>query len=93
MYQKIINNSDRCLTMLEKIRTVFRQRIETLDWLSDATRQEALKKLEAMQFFVGVPDNLSEGEFTLDEGNTLVEDVLSIIAQNEAIRHNMCGKN
>ena len=82
----------RCLTMLEKMRTVFRQRIETLDWLSDATRQEALKKLEAMQFFVGVPDNLSEGEFTLDEGNTLVEDVLSIIAQNEAIRHNMCGK-
>ena len=84
--------ADRCLTMLEKLRTVFRQRIETLDWLSDATRQEALKKLEAMQFFVGVPDNLSEGEFTLDEGNTLVEDALSIIAQNEAIKHNMCGK-
>ena len=84
--------ADRCLTMLEKLRTVFRQRIETLDWLSDATRQEALKKLEAMQFFVGVPDNLSEGEFTLDEGNTLVEDALSIMAQNEAIRHNMCGK-
>ena len=78
--------------MLEKLRTVFRQRIETLDWLSDATRQEALKKLEAMQFFVGMPDNLSEGEFTLDEGNTLVEDALSIMAQNEAIRHNMCGK-
>ena len=84
--------ADRCLTMLEELRTVFRQRIETLDWLSDATRQEALKKLEAMQFFVGMPDNLSEGEFTLDEGNTLVEDALSIIAQNEAIRHNMCGK-
>ena len=84
--------ADRCLTMLEKLRTVFRQRIETLDWLSDATRQEALKKLEAMQFFVGMPDNLSEGEFTLDEGNTLVEDALSIMAQNEAIRHNMCGK-
>ena len=84
--------ADRCLTMLEKLRTVFRQRIETLDWLSDATRQEALKKLEAMQFYIGVPDNLSEGEFTLDEGNTLVEDALSIIAQNEAIRHNMCGK-
>ncbi len=84
--------ADRCLTMLEKMRTVFRQRLETLDWLSDATRQEALKKLEAMQFFVGMPDNLSEGEFTLDEGNTLVEDALSIIAQNEAIRHNMCGK-
>ena len=84
--------ADRCLTMLEKLRTVFRQRIETLDWLSDATRQEALKKLEAMQFFVGMPDNLSEGEFTLDEKNTLVEDVLSIMAQNEAIRHNMCGK-
>ena len=84
--------ADRCLTMLEELRTVFRQRIETLDWLSDATRQEALKKLEAMQFFVGMPDNLSEGEFTLDEGNTLVEDALSIMAQNEAIRHNMCGK-
>ena len=83
---------DRCRTMLEEMRTLFRQRIETLDWLSDATRQEALKKLEAMRFYVGMPDKFSEGEFTLDEGNTLVLDALDIIAQNEAIKHRLCGK-
>ena len=83
---------DRCLTILEEMRTLFHQRIETLDWLSDATRQEALKKLEAMQFHVGIPDNLSEGKFTLDEGNTLVEDALSIMEQDFAIKHRLCGK-
>ena len=83
---------DRCSTMLEEMRTLLRQRIETLDWLSDATRQEALKKLEAMQFYVGLPDNFGEDEFTLDDDNTLVQDVLSIMAQNETIKRKLCGK-
>ena len=83
---------DRCRTMMEQMRTLFRQRIETLDWLSDDTRQEALKKLEAMQFFIGMPDNFNDGEFTLDERNTLVEDALDIIAQNEAFKLRLCGK-
>ena len=82
---------DRCRTMLEELRTVFRQRIETLDWLSDATRQEALKKLEAMQFYVGMPDSFSEGEFTLDDDYTLVQDALSIMEQDFAIKHRLCG--
>ena len=84
--------ADRCRTMMEQMRTLFRQRIKTLDWLSDATRQEALKKVETMEFYIGMPDNFSEGEFTLDEGNTLVEDALDIIAQNEAIKRRLCGK-
>ena len=91
--QKISQNgADRCRTMMEQMRTLFRQRIETLDWLSDATRQEALKKLEAMHFYIGMPDNFSEGEFTLDESNTLVVDALDIIAQNETIKRRLCGK-
>ncbi len=91
--QKISQSgADRCRTMMEQMRTLFRQRIETLDWLSDATRQEALKKLEAMHFYVGVPEQLSPGEFTLDESNTLVLDALDIIAQNETIKRRLCGK-
>ena len=69
---------DRCRTMLEEMRTLFHQRIETLDWLSDATRQEALKKLEAMQFYVGMPDKFCEGEFTFADDYTLVQDALSM---------------
>jgi predicted metalloendopeptidase len=78
------NQVEVCTASLEELRTVFQKRLEKLDWLSDATRQAALDKLKAMKFNVGVPDRFIDGEFTLDEKNTLVEDALSLMQQNMA---------
>ena len=36
--------------MCEEIRDVFRTRIEALDWMSDATKEMALRKLETIDF-------------------------------------------
>ena len=42
-----------CQDILERMRQIFIQRIDSLDWMSDATKAEARKKAEAMKFYSG----------------------------------------
>jgi putative endopeptidase len=42
--------------MVEAIRAAYKDRIEKLDWMSDSTKQKALKKLAAIKKKVGYPD-------------------------------------
>ena len=44
------------IQMCEEFRSALARRIERLDWMTDATKQRALQKLEAVYFFVGYPD-------------------------------------
>ncbi|WP_428927701.1 M13 family metallopeptidase [Marinibacterium sp. SX1] len=44
------------LDMIERIKAVFRRRIEGSDWLSDPTRAEALRKIDQFYYKVGYPD-------------------------------------
>jgi putative endopeptidase len=46
----------RALEMVENLRAALRDRIRTLDWMSDATREAALAKLNAFQIKIGYPD-------------------------------------
>lgn len=72
--------------MCEEIRDVFRARIEALDWMSDATKEMALRKLEAMDFYIGGPD-ASNAASALDEAGILApEDGGSYFANAMAIR-------
>lgn len=72
--------------MCEEIRDVFRTRIEALDWMSDATKEMALRKLEAMDFYIGGPD-ASNAASALDEAGILApEDGGSYFANAMAIR-------
>ncbi|MCB0431413.1 MAG: M13 family metallopeptidase [Flavobacteriales bacterium] len=43
-------------TMVENLRTAFRNRITNLEWMSDDTRQAALKKLDAFSYKIGYPN-------------------------------------
>ena len=56
--------------MCEEIRDAFRTRIEALDWMSDATKEMALRKLEAMDFYIGGPDAANDAS-ALDEAEIL----------------------
>ncbi|MBS1565226.1 MAG: M13 family metallopeptidase, partial [Bacteroidetes bacterium] len=42
--------------MVEAVRAAYKERIEKLDWMSDSTKQKALKKLAAIKKKVGYPD-------------------------------------
>lgn len=56
--------------MCGEIRDAFRTRIEALDWMSDATKEMALRKLEAMDFYIGGPDSENAAS-ALDEAGIL----------------------
>jgi predicted metalloendopeptidase len=42
--------------MVEKIKAAFAKRVQALDWMAPATKQEALKKVETIVVGVGYPD-------------------------------------
>jgi len=44
------------LAIVEQIRRAYRERIAELDWMSDATKAYATKKLDAMKVLIGYPD-------------------------------------
>lgn len=49
--------------MVRQFIDVYRERIDKLDWMSEATKKEAVHKLETMKFFIGYPDKWDD---TLD---------------------------
>jgi len=48
---------ERALAQIRSIQTALRDDISKLDWMSDQTRQEALRKLEVFRIKVGYPDH------------------------------------
>ena len=47
---------ERALAQIRSIQTALRDDISSLDWMTDATRQEALRKLEVFRIKIGYPD-------------------------------------
>lgn len=43
--------------MVEDIRSVYLERIESNDWMSEDTKQKAIEKLNAFRYKIGYPDN------------------------------------
>ena len=50
----------QCYDILERMRKTFIQRLEKLDWMTDATKAEARKKAEATKFYVGYPEKWND---------------------------------
>ena len=50
----------RALTMVSNLQAALRDRISTLDWMSEATRKEALAKLTAFRVKIGYPDRFRD---------------------------------
>lgn len=46
----------RMLDLVNNLQAVYRERIQKLDWMSDATKQKALAKLDAFTKKIGYPD-------------------------------------
>ncbi len=47
---------EKALAMVENIKVAFGERIKNLDWMSDTTKQQALKKLSTFSVKIGYPD-------------------------------------
>ncbi len=64
----------RALEMINNLKAALADRIKTLDWMDEPTKQEALKKLAAMNVKIGYPDkwrdysllNIDRGPYVLN---------------------------
>ena len=69
----------RALAHCEQMRETFRHRIDASTWMSDASKQSARRKLDAMTFNVGCPDQwMPEGLPDLSACETILDDVLAL---------------
>ena len=86
-------NQQECLDDLERLRGKMSQRIQNLDWMSDATKEAAQEKLQKMHFYAGVPEKLIvKGAFNLT-GETLLEDIIQARTQCAALTNSYVGKH
>ena len=86
-------NQQECLADLERLRGKMSQRIQNLDWMSDATKEAAQEKLRKMHFYAGVPEKLIvKGAFNLT-GETLLEDMMQARTQCTALTNSYVGKH
>lgn len=63
----------------EDLRATFRTRIQNNEWISDASKQNAIDKLDAMVFNIGAPETwMEEGFADLSNEETLLDDVRAL---------------
>lgn len=69
--------------MCEEFRSRFAQRLDRLEWLSDATRQRAHKKLQAVVFIAGEPNEWNRDFFVtgMPDGLTCYESALWVLSE------------
>lgn len=82
-----------CEDILERMRKIFIQRIDNLDWMGEATKAEARKKAEAMKFYIGYPEQWDDAMTPAADGDCLLETVTRL--RQDAIQKNfsMAGKS
>ncbi|MDO8541969.1 MAG: M13 family metallopeptidase [Opitutaceae bacterium] len=75
----------RTLAMVDNIRAALRERLQSLDWIDDATRARALVKLDAMGVKIGYPDTWSDDRsLEIDRGSY----VLNVFRAREHVARN-----
>lgn len=74
------------LDMVKKMIGVFKKRLETNDWLSEATKQKAVLKLSTIGLNVGYPDSIPARytKFIVDEDEDLLSNALRFRSLNAA---------
>ena len=85
-------NQQECLDDLERLRVKMAQRIRDLDWMTDATKEAALQKLQKMRFYAGVPEELIVKDAFNLTGETFLEDMMQARAQASALVSSYVGK-
>jgi putative endopeptidase len=83
---------DRMVVMIENLRSAFRVRIKNLDWMSEETKQEALKKLDAINYKIGYPDEWKDYTGLEISRDDLIGNLRSINAFDNDYQLNRIGK-
>jgi putative endopeptidase len=68
---------EKLLEIGNAIRTVYAERMKTLDWMSEATKEKAVKKLNAVIMKVGYPDKWKDLSSMQIDRSSYVKNVMS----------------
>ena len=72
-------NKQRVLTIVHNLQTALGQRIDALDWMGDATKAEAKKKLADFHIKIGYPDKWKDySQMQIDNQLSLYENLASV---------------
>ena len=82
--------------MIGEFITIYKARIESLDWMSDPTKQKAIRKLDTMKIKVGYPDSwdtyLDQADIkSPSEGGSFFSNVIAI--QKAATQKSLAEQN
>ena len=87
------DTKEKFLEYGEALRETFEKRIQNNTWLSDATKQQALYKLEHMRFYVGGPDEWVD-EYEADvKGEDFLDDLIEVKSNRSRIIEATLGKD
>ena len=76
----------------EELRQTFRERIRNNVWMTDASKQNATEKLDAMTFNIGAPDEwFDEGLADLSQEQTALDDVLALRRARIGLKCKLAG--
>ena len=77
------SSKQRMLTMVRNLQTALGQRIDALDWMGDATKAEAKKKLADFHVKIGYPDKWKDySKMEIDEDLSLFENLMNVSEWN-----------
>ena len=83
----------RCSEMMEEMRQLLIERIDQLDWMTDATKQEAKTKARAMTFCIGYPDEWNEEFVPKIEGTTFLDAIDGLRRQAVELQRQLVGRD
>lgn len=88
----------RVETIVNNIIEVYRNRLNSLDWLSDETKNQAIKKLDNMDVIIGMPETSSGfmDNITIkskSSGGTYIENIYSVLKENDRVVADLLSGN
>ena len=84
---------ERGVEAVLQLKEAFRQRIEANTWLSAASKQNAIEKMEAMTINVGYPEWRAEGLADLTQTRSFFEDVLAARSAYNRLMVSLAGES
>lgn len=71
-------SKQKVLDLIANINTVFKERVEMLDWMSDSTKTKAMEKLSKFTYKIGYPDKWEDYSSVDIQANTLAQNVMNM---------------
>ena len=71
-------SKQKVLDLIDNISSVFKERLQELEWMGDTTKMKALDKLNKFTYKIGYPDKWKDYSSVDIQANTLVQNIMNM---------------